>query len=90
MATKKRPSASPHIILSGAKVILILFTAKLFYPKITSGGLLALRVSVFFDFYRLRLKSLGMESYLRIRNNLFLVSFWKRAPFGRLPAFQAG
>ena len=22
-----------------------------------------------------------MESYLRIRNNLFLVSFWKRAPF---------
>jgi hypothetical protein len=31
-----------------------------------------------------------METYLRIRNNLFLVSFWKRAPFGRLPAFQAG
>ena len=25
--------------------------------------------------------SVRMESYLRIRNSLFLVSFWKRAPF---------
>ena len=36
------------------------------------------------------LESRWMETYLRIRNNLFLVSFWKRAPYGRLPAFQAG
>ena len=40
--------------------------------------------------YGLKALSVRMESYLRIRNNLFLVSFWKRAPYGRLPAFQAG
>ena len=46
--------------------------------------------SVFLALYGLKALSVRMESYLHIRNNLFFVSFWKHAPFGRLPAFQAG
>lgn len=35
----------------------------------------------YLTFLAFGLESLGMESYLRIRNILFLVSFWKRASF---------
>jgi hypothetical protein len=33
MATKKRPSASPHIILSGAKIVIILHPTKKMLKK---------------------------------------------------------
>ena len=37
--------------------------------------------SVFHALYGLKALSVRMESYVRIRNNIFLVSFWKRATF---------
>ena len=56
----------------------------------SGGEARAFGARLFLTFWAYGLKSRWMETYLRIRNNLFLVSFWKRAPFSRLPAFQAG
>jgi hypothetical protein len=40
MATKKRPSASPHIILSGAKIVFLLYTTKQKLEKVPKGTVL--------------------------------------------------
>lgn len=49
--------------------------------SLTAGSRFASLARVFLTFLAFGLESLGMESYLRIRNNLFLVSFWTRATF---------